>query len=271
MGLEIVEELKLEITRDCNLECKHCYRGEKEDKYMSLDTIDAAFRDVKSIWILSLVGGETFLASEQIKRVYENIVKNNIEVGILNINTNCTVENDEIVETLAKLSKVVEHLYVWGSLDSFRFMQYEEKNLIQQVNNNVALLDEKGYLKIKDSDIKYKKIYTVGRAEKLTQEDIDEANRRRIDFLQYLLVDESEYYPSRSLNISPSCTDNTIFRTVYITVDGNLCSVTPTVHTYKQEDMMIENNIKDFANLKEAIDSIDKKAAANKIYKIFKR
>ena len=32
MGLEIVEELKLEITRDCNLECKHCYRGEKEDK-----------------------------------------------------------------------------------------------------------------------------------------------------------------------------------------------------------------------------------------------
>ena len=271
MGLEIIEEMKLEITRDCNLECKHCYRGEKQDKYMSLETIDAAFKDVKSIWTLSLVGGETFLAPEQIKRVYENIVKNNIEVGILSISTNCSVENDEIIETLAKLSKVVEHLYVCGSLDSFRFMQYEEKNLIEQVNNNVALLEDKGYLKIKDKDIKYKKIYQVGRAKTLTQEDIDEANIRRIDFLQYLLVDESKYYDSRSLYHTPTTKDNYIYRTVYVTVDGNLCTVTPTRHTYEEEDMMIETNIKNYNNIKEAIDSIDKEKSAEKIHKIFKR
>jgi len=271
MKLEIIEELKLEITRDCNLECKHCYKGEREEKYMSLETIDSAFKDLKTIWMLSLVGGETFLAPEQIKRVYENIVKNNIEVGILNINTNCTVENDEIIEILAKFSKVVGHLNVCCSLDSFRFMQYEEKNLVEQVNNNVALLDEKGYLKIKDSDIKFKKIYKVGRARSLTQEDIDKANMRRIDFLQYLLVDESKFYESRSLYHTPTTKDQYIFRTVYVTVDGNLCTVTPMHHTYAEEDMMIETNINDYNNLKEAIDSIDKSVSAEKIYKIFKR
>ena len=47
--VEIREFLKLEITRDCNLSCAHCYKGDKEKKYMSLETINRVFKNVSYI------------------------------------------------------------------------------------------------------------------------------------------------------------------------------------------------------------------------------
>ena len=55
-----VKNLYLEVTRDCTLECIHCYRGEKEDKYLSFDVIDKVFSGVEKIHKLLITGGEPF-------------------------------------------------------------------------------------------------------------------------------------------------------------------------------------------------------------------
>ena len=42
-----LEKLYLEVTRMCTLECEHCLRGDRENKYMSTKTIENILKDVK--------------------------------------------------------------------------------------------------------------------------------------------------------------------------------------------------------------------------------
>ena len=44
-----VEKLYLEVTRMCNLECEHCLRGNRENSYMSDETIMNALKNIKRI------------------------------------------------------------------------------------------------------------------------------------------------------------------------------------------------------------------------------
>lgn len=269
--IKIEENLKLEITRDCNLECEHCYKGEKENKYMSLETIDKVFKDVDEIGCLMISGGEPFLALPQLERVYEQISKNNIKVWLMVIQSNCTIMNDRVVEILAKLSKVVEYCYVTTLTDSFKRMEIISKGLKLDSDKTTSYLEENNYLRLLNVNNDSKKIYKVGRASNLTEDDMIRANNNSADGINYSLVDESEYYESRSLYNSPTAKDNSIFRTVYVTVDGNLCSVTPTQHTYAEEDMMIEANINDYSNIYDAVSSINPLTSSEKVRKIFKR
>ena len=41
-----VKTLLLELTRNCNLECKHCFRGDSQNVYMNLNIIDYVFKNV---------------------------------------------------------------------------------------------------------------------------------------------------------------------------------------------------------------------------------
>ena len=39
-----VENLYLELTRMCTLECEHCLRGDRRNEYMSFETINNVFK-----------------------------------------------------------------------------------------------------------------------------------------------------------------------------------------------------------------------------------
>ena len=251
--ITIQEYLKLEITRDCNLECVHCYRGEKENKYMSLETIDKSFKDVEYITCLMIAGGESFLAIEQLERIYEQIVKNNVNVEVMLIKTNCTIMNDRIVNVLANLSKTVGSLYVTTMADPFRRMEIIDKGLKKDADYVATFLEENNYLRVVNGNTPYRNIYKVGKAANLTEEDMIRANKEKTCSPEFKLVDESQFYDSRAKYNSPYATNNTIFRTIYVTVDGNLCNFTPHFHTYEQEDNMIEGNINDYDNILDAV------------------
>lgn len=272
--IRIPEFLKLEITRDCNLECAHCYRGEKETKYMSLETIDKVFKDVGEITCLMVAGGEPFLAIEQLERIYEQIKNNDIQVEVMLVKTNCTIMNDRVAEVLAKLSKVVGNLYVTTMDDPFRRMEVIDKGLKENVNNAAIYLEENNYLRVVYENYPYKSIYKVGKAAQLTDEDIKRANEIKTCSTEFELVDDSPYYDSRGRYNSPHVKDDTIYRTVYITVDGNICNFTPHFHTYEQIDNMIEGNIKDYDNILDAVNgtniSVIEKMIADKSLEEFR-
>ena len=73
--------LYLGVTRICTLECEHCLRGNRRNEYMSLETIDNAFKDVKEIDTLLLTGGEPLLAIKQIREILKQIKKNNVKLS----------------------------------------------------------------------------------------------------------------------------------------------------------------------------------------------
>ena len=60
------KRLILELTRQCNMRCAHCMRGEPEDKTIGASTLERLFRDVRHIEHLGLTGGEPALVPEQI-------------------------------------------------------------------------------------------------------------------------------------------------------------------------------------------------------------
>ena len=57
-----VRTLLLELTRECNLSCKHCFRGESKNTYMNPDLINKVFKNTARIHTLLLTEGEPLLA-----------------------------------------------------------------------------------------------------------------------------------------------------------------------------------------------------------------
>lgn len=103
-----LHSMQLEMTRKCNLRCKHCYLGEPENTNISNEIIDSVLDNVQSINMLSLVGGETFLAEDKITYLVDSIIKKNIRLGELNVTTNGTVRSPKIVDAFNRLAEYLD-------------------------------------------------------------------------------------------------------------------------------------------------------------------
>lgn len=83
-----VEQLILEVTRVCNMSCKHCLRGCSQNVYMTKKMVDKIFADIDSINSILFTGGEPFLNLDIIEYVLEVVKNKNIYVGEFFIITN---------------------------------------------------------------------------------------------------------------------------------------------------------------------------------------
>ena len=127
---------EINITEDCNLDCKYCHEGTISDKtkrYMNIETADKVidyilkycdFHKLDNIEI-SLNGGEPLLNYEVFKYIVIEITKrnkNNIEIEF-QTSTNGTLLNDNILKFIAEY-KIVTQI----SLDGFK--ENNDKNRI---------------------------------------------------------------------------------------------------------------------------------------------
>ena len=101
-----IRTVLLELTRECNLSCKHCFRGESENVYMNPDLIDKVFKNTARINTLLLTGGEPFLAINQLKRLRDIIMNDRTNVGEVIVVTNGTILTDEIIDILNHGGKI---------------------------------------------------------------------------------------------------------------------------------------------------------------------
>ena len=134
-----VQSLILELTRQCNLNCAHCFRGDSEKEYMPLDTIDKVFNDICRVNSFLLTGGEPLLAKKQLKRITEIIMKENINVGDIIIVTNGTVLSFDILGMLFQLSERA-NLELRISTDIFHDLELERQKLVETQEKNIELL-----------------------------------------------------------------------------------------------------------------------------------
>lgn len=100
----------LELTRQCNLNCKHCLRGDSQNKDMSKAQIDKILDNF--VWIdnIFIGGGEPFLAKESflylLSVIKQKIEKEHFVCREIGLITNGTIKDMEIITALNDMGKI---------------------------------------------------------------------------------------------------------------------------------------------------------------------
>lgn len=94
--------LGVELTQRCNLDCKHCFRGEMHNVDISPEILEKLFDEVKYIHILDLSGGEVFWSYEQLKMLLEIADRKGTKIDKCNMIINGTVYDQRIYDLLDK-------------------------------------------------------------------------------------------------------------------------------------------------------------------------
>ncbi|MBE3145407.1 MAG: radical SAM protein [Planctomycetes bacterium] len=98
-----VSELVIEITRRCNIKCRHCLRGAPQRKDISDETIDKLLEGVNYISTITFTGGEPQLAVDRIRYFTKAIKARGIELGGFYVITNGKVASLDLVHALLDL------------------------------------------------------------------------------------------------------------------------------------------------------------------------
>ena len=108
MGIRI-QNLAIEVTRKCNINCKHCLRGESENKNISLEYIDILLDKVDSIGHFCPTGGEPSLNVPAIKYFVDVCKKRNISIDTFYITTNGVNLSTDFVNVCIELYKLCKN------------------------------------------------------------------------------------------------------------------------------------------------------------------
>lgn len=122
MWLINLKSLVVEITRQCNMQCEHCMRGDPEpvDFYCSLS--ERLCSQLKHIDALTLTGGEPSLAVKEIKYLLHYLKNYQVTVGGFFVSTNACEYSAEFLEVLDELYDYCEKPLLCGlsiSMDQF--------------------------------------------------------------------------------------------------------------------------------------------------------
>ena len=103
-----IENLDLEITRRCTLNCEHCFRGDSQNINMSIESLVNIFSSVNKIETLLITGGEPFIAVNELEKMIELIVNNNVKIREIRIVSNGTVLSSRVLKIIKDLKKAAQ-------------------------------------------------------------------------------------------------------------------------------------------------------------------
>lgn len=109
-------KIGIEITRKCNLKCRHCMRGEAENHTISKIVIDKFLDEILLMDKMILTGGEPFLEPEAIKYLFDRIIHKRIPILSFSCVTNGTIKDKSIAESWNNLSEYIYNNF-GGSLN----------------------------------------------------------------------------------------------------------------------------------------------------------
>ncbi len=100
-------EIGFEITRKCNMTCRHCMRGEAQNKTISEEAIDRFLDDVAGASNLILTGGEPFLEPEIISYLFDEIIRRKIPIWNFSCVTNGSIRDKSIADAWNRLADYI--------------------------------------------------------------------------------------------------------------------------------------------------------------------
>ena len=110
-----IQNLGLIVTNKCNIDCKHCSRGCKNNNDMKKEVIDKVLEECKYIGNLCLLGGEITLSTEILEYLFNKIIENRIIVQEMTTVINGTNYSEEFLRLLDYLNNYIESYMNKGS------------------------------------------------------------------------------------------------------------------------------------------------------------
>ena len=135
-----INELVLEITRRCNIQCLHCLRGKAQAKDMDNLTMQKALEGITSIGTITFTGGEPTLAVDRIRYFIEYLHTTDIYLGSFYVVTNGKIASRSLHKALLELSYLCHNMGIGGlvmSQDNFHkelgYNQYPALDLYEDL------------------------------------------------------------------------------------------------------------------------------------------
>lgn len=175
-----VENLHLQLTRNCTLECEHCLRGDRERVNMSPAVLDEIFKDVKKVGILLLTGGEPLIAIQTLEHLAELLKLKQVKASKILLITNGTILSDRVLRVLHELQEN-SYLVLKLSTDIFHNLELEKRGMLELRERNLRILSENNFYNFseygKDEVSHWPSALTnKGRTKNLTPERLEEIN-----------------------------------------------------------------------------------------------
>ena len=221
-----IKELEIEITRKCNGFCAHCMRGDAqgiEPSISMLQNLFASNHKIVKIDSLMLTGGEVFLNPEGLLFILNYLILENIYVGKIIIVTNCTIYNQEIIDTLEILRKRGTGVKI-----SYHQDQFHPKISSEMLKKYMSL----PYFNFDSYSLKKKDIYALGKAE---ENNIGSLKEARIVMKLFSKI-------KNHLNILNVDNEKIIVESLYLTALGKFGAV-PTDATWDMIDSKYDLDI----------------------------
>lgn len=98
----ILKNITIEVTRRCNLNCKHCMRGDCQNIDIDYRYIDLLLKCNHYIYKLFFSGGEPLLNTQAIIYAINKIIEENLFVFSIGFNTNATIYDEKLISNLLK-------------------------------------------------------------------------------------------------------------------------------------------------------------------------
>lgn len=117
--------LVIELTRRCNMRCKHCVRGEAQNITITKEIIDRIFENVQDCLSLYVSGGEPLLEPDILLYLL-NRARSWGRLASLEITTNGSILDERIVYALEELCKEPIH------------PDFNEKNITKSVRLTIS-------------------------------------------------------------------------------------------------------------------------------------
>ncbi len=127
--MKVTGDLIIETTRNCNLKCGHCLRGDKEDKTIKAEYMVDVIKQYEYINTITFTGGEPALNPQAINAFIDICKKYNVGVGNFYIATNGTIASDRFMRALVDLYLLCDDNEVSSLvISNDEHHEYETKN-----------------------------------------------------------------------------------------------------------------------------------------------
>ena len=167
--------LMIELTRKCNLSCKHCMRGDAQDVTITREIIDTIFENVGDCSRFSFTGGEPLLALDELEYFVDRIIESGYNTNVIDLVTNGTVMDRRIMDVFEKFcySRKGREAHLLISNDRFHLLDKSREafNYYRNISADIpgVKVDYNGDFSVEpDKDGSFAPIVLAGRARELS-------------------------------------------------------------------------------------------------------
>lgn len=209
-----VQNLGMIVTNKCNLDCRHCERGCKNNLSISSEVIKATLDQIAYIGNLALCGGEITLALDKLEEIFNYIVDGR---SVLVDKVTCIINGTNYSEEFLRLlnyiheyiafSKRKYQVYFNISYDEYHLEEIKKLNLLEEYKMNILKYSESHFFGTLQG-LEFGKLFREGNAEVLS-DDLTVPLRPMQVYLTYPSKFKTMDKKRKFCNIGPLVTVNT--------------------------------------------------------------